>query len=194
MGSLEVKNKRSLRRARLYDQLVALFLSSGFADFTVEEIAANLRCSKSTLYEFAASKEQLVLSVVTHFFKSAAIKIEERTEKVSGPRQRIETYLAAISDQLSSASPKFYADLAFFEPGRKLYEQNTRIAAKRVTQLINDGVRSGEFREVQAEFVANVVTHVMYSIQEGAMFQGLHISDSDAYAELTSLLLHGIGS
>ena len=47
------------RRAELFDQLVALLLSEGFAHLTLDEIAARLRCSKSTLYTLAGSKEQL---------------------------------------------------------------------------------------------------------------------------------------
>ena len=36
------------RRGELFDELVALFLREGFREFTVDALAARLRCSKTT--------------------------------------------------------------------------------------------------------------------------------------------------
>ena len=48
------------RREELLDELMELLLTEGFAGFTLDDLAARLRCSKRTLYALAASKEQLV--------------------------------------------------------------------------------------------------------------------------------------
>jgi AcrR family transcriptional regulator len=57
------------RQTELLDQLEALFLAEGFARFTLDDLAARLHCSKTTLYALAGSKEQLALRVVRHFFR-----------------------------------------------------------------------------------------------------------------------------
>ena len=59
------------RQAELLDQLESLFLAEGFARFTLDDLAVRLRCSKSTLYALAGSKEQLALRVIRHFFRKA---------------------------------------------------------------------------------------------------------------------------
>src|SRR5664280_1475061 len=57
------QRKWTRRQSELFDRLVDLFLIEGFADLTLEDIAGRLRCSKSTLYALAHSKEQLAVAV-----------------------------------------------------------------------------------------------------------------------------------
>ncbi len=84
------------RRTELFDALVALLLAEGFAHLTLDDIAARLRCSKSTLYTLAASKEQLVQVATVHFFRSATEFVEARVAATTGARDRIAAYLSAV--------------------------------------------------------------------------------------------------
>ncbi|GAB2599669.1 TetR/AcrR family transcriptional regulator [Streptomyces capparidis] len=182
------------RQAELFDQLVALFLKEGFADFTLDDLAGRLHCSKSTLYALARSKEQLAVAVVKHFFRRAAQHVEERTARAADARDRVVAYLSAVARELRPASARFYADLAAFPPALEVYERNTRIAAGRVRELVDEGVRSGAFRKVHAAFVAEVVSASMVAIQRGEITHRAGLGDADAYEELASLLLHGIAA
>ena len=53
----------SPRREEILDELEAIFLAEGFRGLTVGTLAARLRCSRSTLYALAATKEELYLRV-----------------------------------------------------------------------------------------------------------------------------------
>lgn len=180
------------RRTELFDALVALFLAEGFAHLTLDEIAARLRCSKSTLYTLAASKEQLVQTATVHFFRSATAAVEARVSGVAGARERIATYLAAVGGALDPASDQFMADLDAFAPARAIYEKNTRIAARRVHELIAEGVAAGDFRDVHAAFAADLVTTVMVRIQQRMVRNSTGLDDADAYRELAAILTGGI--
>lgn len=182
------------RQSQLFDQLVTLFLAEGFLDFTLDELAARLRCSKTTLYALAPSKEQLALTVVVRFFRDAAERIEQLVAAEPDPKKRIGLYLTAVAKELKPASERFHADLAAFAPAREVYERNTRYAAQRVKSLIADGVNSGRFREVNAEFVGAVIAGTMAGIQRGELAASHHLSDAEAYEELASLVLNGIAS
>lgn len=180
------------RRAGLFDQLVTLFLQEGFAELTLDDIASRLRCSKSTLYALAGSKEQLVQAAVVHFFKRAADEVERRVEPVTGARQRITAYLLAVGDELAAASDRFMADLDAFAPARAVYERNTEIAAKRVQELIAEGVASGEFRDVHAAFAGELAATMMVRIQQGGVHDSAGLDDAEAYRELAAILTRGI--
>jgi AcrR family transcriptional regulator len=182
------------RQAQLFDQLVALFLAEGFADFTLDELAGRLRCSKSTLYALAHSKEQLAVAVVKYFFRRAAGRVEESTEQACNARERVGAYLSAVARELRPASPRFYQDLAGFPPALEVYGRNTRIAAARVRALVDEGVGCGEFREVHAAFVGELVSSCMVGIQRGEIAERTGLRDADAYDELARLLLHGISA
>jgi AcrR family transcriptional regulator len=180
------------RRAQLLDQLVDLLLEEGFAHLTLDDIAGRLRCSKSTLYALADSKEQLVRTATVHFFRGATERVESRLDGVVGARERIGTYLEAVGEQLRPASTRFMDDLASNAAGREIYERNTRFAARRVQELITEGVREGEFRDVNAAFVADVAAAMMVRIQQRRVAESTGLPDAQAYLELAALLTHGL--
>jgi AcrR family transcriptional regulator len=177
------------RQIHLRDRLVAYLLDHGFAHLTLEDLARDLRCSKSTLYQLAPSKAELVVLAVRDFFRAATDRVETAVAAASAG-DRVVAYLDAVADALSPVSRQFLHDVAAFAPAREVYERNTELAAERVRALISEGVRAGRFRKVHARFVADVVTQTMFDIQRGGITGRIGIGDSRAYAELRALVDH----
>ncbi|MGW4479416.1 TetR/AcrR family transcriptional regulator [Rhodococcus triatomae] len=182
------------RRTELFDTLVELFLAEGFAHLTLDAIAARLKCSKSTLYTLAGSKEQLVTAATVHFFKRATESVEATVGVATGSRERVAAYLTAVGEALAVASDRFMADLDALAPARAVYERNTRIAARRVQELITDGVAAGDFRRVHAAFAANLAANMMVRIQQGGVRADTGLDDASAYRELASILTAGVSA
>ncbi|WP_330254192.1 TetR/AcrR family transcriptional regulator [Nocardia sp. NBC_00565] len=180
------------RRSELFDALVELFLAEGFAHLTLDEIAARLRCSKSTLYTLAGSKEQLVRAATVHFFQRASEDVEAAIEPITTARERVAAYLSAVGTALAPASTQFMFDLHAFIPAREIYEKNTRIAARRVQELIDEGVQAGDFRDVHAAFAADLAATMMARIQHGTVRTRTGLDDAEAYQELAAILTAGI--
>ncbi|HEY4226223.1 MAG TPA: TetR/AcrR family transcriptional regulator [Pseudolysinimonas sp.] len=183
---------RSARQADVFRRLVALTLERGFAGYTLEEAAIALRCSKSTIYALAGSREQLIRAVVVAFFRDAAGRVEERVAAEHDPVRRIQVYLLAVADELRPASAQFMEDVAGFAPAREIYERNTAIASERVRQLTLDGIANDAFRDVPAAFIAEVVSSVMVRIQRREVSKNTGLSDAEAYADLANLIVNGI--
>jgi AcrR family transcriptional regulator len=180
------------RQAELLDRLERLFLAEGFAHLTLDELASRLRCSKSTLYALAPSKEQLAVRVVGHYFKRATARIEENIAGIRDVRQRVGAYLQSAAEALRPASPDFMADVASFPPARATYEANARAAAERIRSFIREGVREGVFRTVHAALVAEMVGLAIEGIQDGRIAERTGVSDSEAFNALAELLLRGL--
>jgi AcrR family transcriptional regulator len=193
MTTTHAGNRRpTARQAQLFDELTALFLAEGFARFTLDDLAVRLRCSKTTLYALADSKEQLAVRVVRHFFRRATAEVEASTAGETDPARRVTAYLEAVARALTPASRAFRRDLEAFPPGRAVYEQNTAVAAERVGALIADGVAAGRFRAVHPALVADTVTTMVLRIGRGDTARATGLDDAAAYRELAALLLHGI--
>jgi AcrR family transcriptional regulator len=182
------------RHEELLDELVALFLAEGFRHLTLADLAARLRCSKTTLYALGQTKEQVTVNVVKRFFRTAAEEVERATAAHTAPADRIAAYLRAIGAALRPASPAFMADLAGHAACREVYERNTQLAARRVGELIAEGVERGDFRPVHAAFVADTVAATMARIQSGAVLAATGLHDAQAYDALAELVLDGIRS
>jgi AcrR family transcriptional regulator len=181
-------------RAVLLTELVELFLAEGFAEFSLASLADRLHCSKTTLYTVAASKEQIVIAAVREFFKQAAERIEARVTETGDPAARLEQYLRAVSDELKPATSHFYADLLAFEPASEVYRANTLLAARRVQDLVDEGVAGGVLRPVHAGFVGAAVTQIMTGIQRGQIGAATGLDDAEAYRQLADLVLRGLAA
>lgn len=176
------------RLQSVLDQLLELMLAEGFAHLTLDELAARLRCSKSTLYRLAPSKEQLVVRVVRRFFSRATSHVEDRIAGAPDAPAAVQAYLRAVADELRPATPAFYADVDAFPPAAALYRRNTEAAAARVRALIAGGVADGSLRAVSPEFVGVVAATVMTAIQRGELRVSTGIDDAGAYEQLADLV------
>ncbi len=177
------------RHVAVLDELVEVFCAEGFADTTVGDLAARLRCSKSTLYAVAASKEQLIAAVVREFFRRATERVEAAVAPHSDPVEAIGVYLEAISVELAAGSPRFFADLDRFAPAREIYTRNTELAADRVQQL----VRAGESDRpgVDPRFLGVVAGQVMEAINRGRIGDATDLDHATAYRALAALITAG---
>jgi AcrR family transcriptional regulator len=186
------KVRMSTRQAEVFGELTRLYLRRGFSSFTLEQAASELRCSKSTIYALAGSREQLVRAVVVSFFRDAAELVEHRLSAVADPVMRVSAYLDAVADALRPASAEFMDDVAAFPPAREIYQRNTAIATQRVHDLIVEGINAGVFRNVPSTFIAEVISTVMVRIQQRDFSRNTGLTDSEAYAELAGLFVNGI--
>ncbi|MCU1614619.1 MAG: Transcriptional regulator, TetR family [Frankiales bacterium] len=191
-GADRPRRKITSRQSDIFDALLSTILTKGFADYTLQEMAADLRCSKSTIYALAGSREQLIRSVVVSFFRDAAARVEERLAAESDPIRRVQVYLGAVADELRPASADFMDDVAAFPPAHEVYERNTAIATQRVQELILDGIDAGVFRPVSTGFIAEVMTSVMVRIQQRAFSRNVGLTDAETYSELATLIVSGI--
>ena len=182
------------RRAQLLDRLRDLFLAEGFAHFTLDELAARLHCSKSTLYTLADSKEQLAVRVVGHYFKGATSAIERNVAEHADVRDRVRAYLDGAAEALRPASREFSDDMARKLATRATYEANARAAAEQIRSYIGEGVRQGVFREVDAALVAEMVGLTITGIQRGEIGERTGLSDAEAFAALSQFLIGGLAT
>lgn len=180
------------RRDEVLDDLVALFLAEGFAELGVGDLAARLRCSRSTLYLVAPSKELIVRAAVRAFFRGAAERIEERVAAEPDLARRLEVYLRAVADELAPAGAQFHTDLAAHPTAAETYRENTLAAARRVGSLVEDAVAHGAMRPVDVGFVGTAVSVLMTAIQSGDVGERTGLDDAHAYQALADLLVRGL--
>ncbi|PRX50100.1 TetR family transcriptional regulator [Prauserella shujinwangii] len=177
------------RREAIVVQLREIILSEGFARTTSDELSARLQCSKSTLYAIASSKHHLVATVLKHFFREAAENVEKEVAAIEDPAARISTYLAAVGTQMRRMSSTCYQDMLEDDATREIYVINSAAAARRVRELVHQGVDAGHFRPVHAEFVAEAVGLLIEGIQNGELLDRTGLSNGDAFMELSDLVV-----
>ncbi len=180
------------RQRGLIDGLEQLFLEKGFRNVTVDELAANLKCSKRTLYEIASSKQELFLLVVERWLERIRRLGWQGALQHDDPEKRIIAYLDPGISQSKLASRKFIEDMRGFGPARALLEAHQLERTKVLRDIVEDGQRRGRFRRLHTALVAEVFLAAVSRINEPNFLESTGISFSDGFAELYELFLNGL--
>lgn len=180
------------RHSELRAQIEEALLQEGFVDLNMDDLAARLRCSKSTLYGVAGSKNALVVSVVKQFFEQATRAIEEATSAEVDCRRKVKVYLRGVGREMGRHSPQFYLDMVSYEPAAEIYAINSAAASRRVREIIDEGVRAGQFRAVDAAFASELIVLAIDGVRSGRLLEPTGLSAGEAFAEIADILLDGL--
>ncbi len=158
----------------------------------MDDLAARLHCSKSTLYSVAGTKQDLVSSVVKRFFELATSRIEEATAAESDFRRKVKVYLRGVGREMGRHSPAFYEDMVAYEPAAGIYAVNSAAAARRVREIIDSGVEAGQFRAVDAAFASELIVLAIDGVRSGRLLARTGLTAGEAFGEIADILLDGL--
>jgi AcrR family transcriptional regulator len=176
----------------MLDAIEEIFLTEGFRRVSVGELAARLRCSRRTLYELAASKEELFLIVLDRFLERIRRQGEAAAAAVRDPAVRIEAYLAPGIREVARTRNTLFSDIAGFLPAKRLLDDHQRRRMEGVRKIVVAGTRRGVFRGLDPYLVAEVFTLAYRHVSQPDFLAAAELSMTEAYAELSRLLRHGI--
>jgi ribose transport system substrate-binding protein len=187
-----VRRMSDARRDELLDQVENLILAHGFTAFTMDDLAAQVKCSKSTLYALSPSKESLVATIIRRFFDRVDSLVERQVALIHSQRERVAVYLSALGHAMKRMSGACYEDMMLLPVTREIYEVNSQSAADRVHEFIERGIEDNEFRAANARFIGKAVSLLIDGIQHGLLLDETGLTSGDAYAELGSLVLNAL--
>lgn len=82
-------DEREERRDQILDAAVALFVSSGYGEATVDEIAAASRVTKRTIYTYFGDKAEVFTAAIERFRSRALADLETEAETLQDLAARI---------------------------------------------------------------------------------------------------------
>jgi AcrR family transcriptional regulator len=149
------------RRHEIFNASVTLFLEKGFQETTMQQIADSAGMGKSTLYDYFATKDEILVSYV----EDAIFDLVEQARQIASgdiPSDEKLRQVMHLHLEYLLANKEFYTRLTF-EVQRLGPESQRRIQARRhayqdlLRQLIEDAVREGAFRPVNALLAARTI-------------------------------------
>lgn len=185
---------RSLRprHLELLDQLEHLFFLRGYRALTMGLIAQELRCSKRALYEIAPNRKALFLSVVTRWASRIQALGDASIEQSDDPKVKLSNYLEPGVNESRGMTDAFLADLRQHHEAREMLEHHQRIRMARLREIVDEGIRLGEFTDVHAKLVAGFCLASIEQINDPRFLADVGLSFSAAFSELYRLLLNGL--
>ena len=174
--------------------LRANILAEGLAHLTVGELADRLKCSRRTLYEIAASRDDLVLVAIDGVLWRVARTARAAVREEGDPLGRLRAFLQAGLVELRNATLAFSTDLADHGEVHALVDRHFRYAASMTERLVDEGVQSGLFRSVHTRIVAEILDAGIVRLGEPAVLRAAGITFAEALSEFLSVVTDGLVS
>jgi len=169
-----------------------VFLREGFRRVTVGELASRLHCSRRTLYDLASSKEELFALVLGRLLGRIERLGEEALESEASSHERIAAFVRPAITEPMAGTAAFFADIASLPATRTLLEEHQESRLKILRDLVAEGVRRRECRDVHAEVAAQAMLAAYRAIIDPAFLMSVDTSLSEALREVEGLFLHGL--
>jgi AcrR family transcriptional regulator len=157
------------RKDQIMNAAEGVFSQKGFNDARMDDIAEETGLSKGTLYLYFKSKEDLVIAILDRMFKEVFQGLKARKNTESSATEAIWRFTEdAIRDykKMMRMMPIAYEFLALVFRNKivqKAFKQYFNHYMDVLIPIIQRGIDSGEFRQVEAEDIA---------IAAGAIFEG----------------------
>jgi AcrR family transcriptional regulator len=191
------------RPDEILDAAQKVFGASGFARAKVDDVARLAGVSKGTLYLYFDSKETLFREMVRAKIVTLLAESEALVQSHSGSCRDLLVELItgmfhSMRDQdIVTISRVAQAEFASFPELAQFYFEEVIVRARRlVEQVLEKGVRAGEFRSVSHRFGARALPSLLvHSVQVQCWFRRLDpqaLSDEQALEGLVDFCLNGL--
>lgn len=187
------EEEQARRRKEVFNASVHLFLSKGFNETSMREIAEAAGIGKSTLYDYFPSKDDILLSFVEDELQRLTEEAEEIANRNIGAMEKLRQMMFAYMDYLAT-NEDFYMKLSL-EVQRLAQQSLARVQRKRhalqdrLRGIIEEGIREGCFRPVDSLLATRVIftalTPAVYSTRPSGSRQQM-------MEEAFTLMLKGI--
>ena len=139
----------SARRQELARQAARLFAEKGFHGTSMEDVASAVGVQKPSLYEYVASKQDLLYETMrdgAHAFHAGLDAIDERLPATERLRLALRSHLRVVAEQLDVATV-FVREWRYLEGERgDDFVRERRRYEDRIRALFRDGVEQSELR------------------------------------------------
>lgn len=154
--------RKQLVREELLTKAAEVFEQRGFAQTRIQDIAEALALSRSALYHYFQSKEDILAALVEDHATGRVEVLRKLAEDQNRPApDRLRDALrATIASRLSGGARLRVLDQVAAEmPAelRKSFDRGRRRILDLYTKIIADGAKSGDFRDIDARTAALAV-------------------------------------
>jgi AcrR family transcriptional regulator len=160
------------RKQQIINAATVVFARQGFHEARMEDIAREAGLSKGTLYLYFQSKDDIIAGLLDHFYRRGLQDlqmIQGYEGSIADLLLLITRFLAGGAEKMMEALPiafEFYALAARREDVRQSVKEYFRNYREALAALIQMGIEHGEFRAVDPQEAAIVLS---------ALFEGLGV-------------------
>jgi AcrR family transcriptional regulator len=153
-ASISPGTRRQLVESQIMAAATRLFAARGFAGTNLQDIAEATGLTRPALYHYFKSKESLLSRLVADVTESPAEELERILGRDASVRERLHDMAYAVALRQAANPERFRllvrSEAELPEGLSEIYANGRRQVLKAFATVIEEGVRSGELRPVDA--------------------------------------------
>lgn len=171
------------------------FLRYGFNRMSIDGIVRDLRTSKSTIYKYYQTKEDLIKAVIDQLNNEINNRLEVIISDADLPFcGKLSSVIEFTKNTLTEINEEFLQDLKLYTPEIWEYYEETR--EYRVNtyyrKLFNDGVKEGTVRkDIDLDILIKIYFNLTEMTVDADKFNKGNYTNYDLYKDISKIFLEG---
>ena len=171
------------------------FFLHGFRRVSMDDLAAELRMSKKTLYTSFPSKALLVEAVLKNKFNEVEKDLSRVASEASADiEEAIHRFLQRVQRHTAEIHPSFVRDLGRETPNlfRTVEHRRRRLIRRHVAALFNKGREAGLIRkDIPVHLIIEILLGAVEAIMTPSKLTELGLTLEKGYSTIIRLILEG---
>jgi AcrR family transcriptional regulator len=196
MGRKPIVKRRKRDSEKVLEWAAVLFphlQQEGVKSLTMDRAATILSKSKSTLYEYLSSKEEIIELIIDYKIKQLnSFKLFlnnsdlDYTERLSGA-------IACVSTHSTGISNLFLKELRQFYPKQwQKVDQFVQESVDALNEYYKEGTTNGAFKNINANLLTLMDQQFLYTIIDAQNLEKHSLTFDKALSDYLQIKLHGI--
>ena len=187
----------TMMKQTIFEAATSVLCEHGVNGATMNRVAAAAKLSKSSLYDYFRSKDELLRFVANRITEPILRAVEEIAEGGLRAPEKLEAIPRAVFEHIGSHQ-RLLGPLVWDDQFRDVMESSKQIARtslfQRIVDIFEQGVDEGLFRSVDAAQTARMFMACMTELCEVQMASGKSDQIDRDIEVLMELVLHGVSA
>lgn len=189
-----IKNEYSNEQEKIIEYCTSKFLKDGFYFTTVDQIAAELRISKKTLYKYFSTKDELVEAVAHKLMNDVSTKIETIINSPNDSLTKIIMLFEVMASVVVRFSERWLKDLQIHTPA--LWKQIDDFRTKRAYSVLGSIIKQGQIEGIiidkPIELIIHIFVNTIRSVVHPDFLYHQKFNYKEAFIHSFEILFNGI--
>ncbi len=170
------------------------FLTGGFYNTTMDEIAAEMHISKKTIYKNFSSKEELVKTIAKRFITENAGKIEEVVNIKCNAVEKLVKIFEVVGKIIMKVNDRMLNDIHYYSPEhwKEIDDMRTKKMTFFLTKIISQGQKEEYFLKLRPELLITVFITSVRAVVNPEFIINNRFSMIEALQGAITILMNGI--
>lgn len=185
------------KKEQIIMQVFELFMRYGIKSMSMDDIALQMGMSKKTLYQYFASKDDLVNAVLEKHLEMDQCKVKSLISSKNNAIDDLMHIATTVNDTLKQINPSIHYDLEKYHPQawKKFGDYKRNFIQENIKQNILKGIKEELYRsDINVDIVAALYVSKADIVFDASVFPPDKYAFNQVYLEMMKQHIRGIAT